>query len=99
MDFQDKLPVKIPNYLNVDQGHVTSPTIVALLGLLLKCFGLCPKQRDRENSDVLGDLVWIPICTSLPRLPFHCNALPMLVTVGVLFTRSKAELKDYIKQV
>ena len=97
--FPEKLPVKMPNYLNVDQGGVKSPTTVSLLGLLLKCFGLFPKQPDGENSEVPGDLVWILICTCLPGLPFHCSAPAELVSVGVLFTGPKAELKDYIEQV
>ena len=97
--FPEKLPVKMPNYLNVDQGAVKLPTTVCLLGLLLKCFGLCPKQPDGENSELCGDLVPILICTCLPVLPFHCSALPELVTVGVLLTGPKVELKDYIEQI
>ena len=46
-----------------------------------------------------SDVAWILICTCLPSLPFHCSALPDLVSVGVLFTAPKAELKDYIEQV
>ena len=95
--FPEKIPVKMPNYLNVDQGAVKSPTTVGLLCLLLKCFGLCPKQPNGENSEVLGDVVCILICTCLRGLPFHCSALLELVSVGVLFTGHKAELKDYIK--
>ena len=89
----------MPNYLKVDQGAVKSPTTVGLLGLLLKCFGLCPKQPDGENSEVPGDLVWILICTCLPGLPFRYSAVPELVSVGVLFTRPKADLKDCIETV
>ena len=58
MGFPNKLSVKIPSYLNVDRGHVKSPSTIALLGSLLKWFGLCPKQPDRQNSDVP--------CASLP---------------------------------
>ena len=57
--FPEKIPMKMPNYLNVDQGDVKSPTTVGLLGLLLKCLGLCPKHPDGKNSEVPGDLVWI----------------------------------------
>ena len=55
--FPEKLPMKMPNYLNLDHGLVKSPTTVGLLGLLLKCFGFCLKQPDGETSEVLGDLV------------------------------------------
>ena len=60
--------IKIPNSLNVAQGHVRLLTIVALLVLLLKCFGVCPKHPSRE--DVPVDLVWILTSTSLLDLPF-----------------------------
>ena len=46
-----------------------------------------------------GYLVWIPICACLPGLPFHCSALPELVSVGVLFTGPEVELKDYVERV
>ena len=78
--FSEKLHAKTPNYLNVDHGALKSPMTVGLLGLLLKCFGLCPKQPDGENSEVPSDLVWILICTCLPSLPFQCTALPELVS-------------------
>ena len=49
--------MKIRNYLNLQQGDVKSPPTVGLLGLLLKCFGLCPKQPSGDSSEVPGDLV------------------------------------------
>ena len=97
--FPEKISVDMPNDLNVDQGAVKSATMVGLLGLLLKCFGLCPKQPEGENSEVHGDLIWILICSCLPRLPFECSALPELVTVGVLFIGPQVEVKDYIEIV
>ena len=96
----DKLRFKMPNYITVDQGHVASPTTVALLGFLLNGLGLCPKNSDAtEVAEVPGDLVWILICTSLPGLPFQCSALTELVSVGVLFTGPKSGFRDYIEQV
>ena len=73
--FPDKLQVKVPNYLNVDEGHVKSPTMVALLGLLLKAFGLYPKQHDKENSEVRGDLVWGLIFAWIKRVPLRCLSI------------------------
>ena len=68
-----------------------SPTTVGLLGLLIKCLGLCPKHHDRENSEVPSDLTWILIYTSQPGLPFHCAALLELLTVGVLCIGPRVE--------
>ena len=84
--------VKIPNHLNVGHEHVKSLTTVASLGLLLKSFGFHPKQ-----PNALGDVVWILICTSFPLVLLNSSALR--VSVGVLFTGPRAELKEYIEQV
>ena len=91
--------MKMPNYLNVDQRVVKSPTTDGLLGLLLKCFGLYPKECDGEKSKVPGDLVSIWICTRVYGPHFHCSVPPELVSVGVLFIGPKPEFKDYIVQV
>ena len=89
----------MPNYLNLDQRVVKSPTTDGLLSLLLKCFGLYPKESDGEKSKVPGDLVSILICTCVHGPHFHCSAPPELVSVGVLFIGPNAELKDYMEQV
>ena len=47
--FLEMLPVKMPNYLNVDHGAMKSPTTVGPLVLLVKCFGLCPKQPHMQT--------------------------------------------------
>ena len=73
--FPEKIPGKMPNYVNVDHGAVKPPTTVGLFGLLVKCFGLCPKQPDGENAKVPCDMLWILICTCMPGLPFPVEGL------------------------
>ena len=95
--FLDKISLKMPDNLNVDKGHLKSPTTFGQLGLLPKCVGLCPRQPDGENSEVSSDLVLILICICLLGLPFHRSVLPKLVSVAVLSIGPMSELKDYVE--
>ena len=75
----NKLTVKVPNYINIDQGSCASQITIGVAGWLLQLLGIVPPPQRAP-----GEEPWILCCTPYHQLPARlCNGLVVNINMGL----------------
>ena len=78
----NKLTVKVPNCINIDQGSCASQITIGIDGWLLQVLGFVPPPQWAPSEEP-----WILCCAPYHQLPAQlCNGLGMNINMGLGYT-------------
>ena len=88
----NKLTMKVPNYINVDQGSCASQITTGIAGWLLQVLGIVPPPQWAPGAEP-----WILCCTPYHQLPAQlCNGMVMNINMGLGYTGELFGLQQFI---